>query len=247
MKTKILALLLLLVFVVSAGCVAAAEDADASEELAIDDNEETVAVEQDETLAVDESAEPVAADEEDSSQAVAEDTDIQIDLDVPKTTYKMGDRVEVKVAVTNTGNATAKNVIVKLELSDYSEEMGSILEFQEGEAMTVDVGDDGAIQIHIDSIEPGKTLIYTIPFIAVGSGDVEINAGANGDNLATVDPGYVALTIEPDLDIPIDAEETAEAATAAAAAKSSELPATGNPLVLLALALLAIVPVYRRD
>ena len=39
MKTRIFALLLLLVFVVSAGCVAAAEDIDASEELAIDDSE----------------------------------------------------------------------------------------------------------------------------------------------------------------------------------------------------------------
>ena len=87
-------------------------------------------------------------------------------------------------------------------------------------------------------------VVQTIPFVAVESGDVNITSGAEGDNLATVDPGFVALTIEPYFDIDMG---VADDEKASAAAKSSELPATGNPLVLLALALLAIVPVYRRD
>ena len=167
-----------------------------------------MAVEQEETLAADESQETLAADGENANDDVAKDTDIQIDLDVPKTTYKFGDRVEVKVAVTNTGSATATDFVVKLRLSDYTEEMGSILEFVEGEDMNMDVGDDGTIQIHIDSLEAGKTVIFTVPFEAVESGDVNITAGAEGDNIATVDPGFVALTIDPNLD---EDDESADA------------------------------------
>ena len=231
LKSKLLAILLIFVFIASVGTAVAEDVSDASNELKIDDVDEEVSVDE-ESDVVEEDEEDIAPldDEED-----LEPTTLSVKVDVLDKPVA-GKNFRIKVTITNTGDADAENARAAVSFTDLKATIDkSFILVDDDDA---DVSENnGVYRIDFGYLGAGESDDVTLTFLATQSGPKVIVAMAAADNAApTKDSTYFAF---------IDVAENSNAAIKANAATET-LPATGNPLVLLALALLAIIPCYRR-
>lgn len=250
MKTKLLAALLIFVFVASVSSVVAEDVADASEELAIDNVDETIAVSED--------VEPLAAEEEtqdtstDGDTEPTEPTEPTETTEITSTDYsnmtsvgvivkvldknvKVGDKVRVKITVKNFGDKPAENVRTEFSFSDL--QGNPDFSFKLLNAKEFDIEEfDGGYVLDFGFLGAGETEDVILTFLATEAGDKAISIYVHSDN--TID--------EPDSWCNDTFTVSAGSVAKDKAAASKTLHATGNPLALLAIALFCIVPYYRR-
>lgn len=247
--------LLIFVFVASVSAVVAEDTGDA-DELAIDDVDESVAVSNvaDEPLAVDESEETLAAGENDDTLAAGEENStagddaptlasVGVNVEVLDKNIKVGDKFKVKVTVVNSGEITAKNVIVGLGYSDLLENPDATFKLLDAGIYDAQDAETGW-EIYLDDMEPGVTHEIILTFLATESGTKYFGAAVNADN-SNPEPDSQSNTTVTIGENQNSASSSANNKSKAVASKT--LHATGNPLALLALALFGIVPYYRRN
>ena len=233
LKSKLLAILLIFVFIASVGTAVAEDVSDASNELKIDDVDEEVSVDEESDVVEEDVGEEDIAPLDDEEDLEPTTLSVKVDvLDKPVA----GENFRIKVTITNTGDADAENARAAVSFTDLKATIDkSFILVDDDDA---DVSENnGVYRIDFGYLGAGESDDVTLTFLATQSGPKVIVAMAAADNAApTKDSTYFAF---------IDVAENSNAAIKANAAKET-LPATGNPLVLLALALLAIIPCYRR-
>lgn len=237
LKNKLLAILLIFVFIASVGSAVAEDVSDASNELEIDNVDEAVSVDDDGTddeLEEDEGDYEDDPDEVDGAEDEEESTTCAISIDVLDKPVA-GDTFRIKVTVTNTGDADAENVRGVVTFADIQGKIDKGFKLVDNGGATV-TEVNGAYAIDFGFLEAGDSKDVILTFLATESGPKMIVGGVTGDNVQITDESFCYVII--------DVAEPAAAPKVSAA--SETLPATGNPLALLALALLAIVPIYRR-
>lgn len=238
MKNKLLAALLITVFMVSISAVVAQDVGDV-DELAIDNTDETIAVSEDseETLAAEENTDTLAASEDDESLTAADTsdgTDVDIKVTVLDKNPKVGDKFRVKITLTNLGSNDAKNVEAQFSFEDIYENVDSSFKLVDSDHDVDEV--DGGYVITLPSLAGGSTEEIILTFIATTSGDKNVAASVSSDNSMEVHYANDTFTVS----------ESSSGNKNAQSSASKTLPATGNPLALLALSLFCIVPYYRR-
>lgn len=237
-KNKLLATLLIFVFIVSISVVVAEDVADA-DELAIDNADETIAVSED-------SDEPLAAEENTEIQDVEEPptttvgdesnlTSIAINVEVLDKNIKVGDKVKVKVTVINWGDYPANDVVAGFSFVDLQENLDSSFKFIDDGRYAVSQA-DGGYEVDFGFLGAGDTKSVVLTFLATEEGTKYIVALVTSDNSIQ----------EPDSQFNTTITVSANSTSNAKASTSKTLHATGNPLALLALSLFCIVPYYRR-
>ncbi len=251
-KKKLLISLLLLVFVTSVG-VAFAEDTGISDELAVNDVDEPVAVSEDvdEPLAAQDAEEPLAAAENNEALSAADESassddeqtlaSLGIRVEVLDKNIKVGDKFRVKVTIVNGGKIPAESVAAGFSFTDLLENPDATFKLVDNGGHAVQNAETGWV-INLDYLEAGATEEVILTFLATESGTKYIVADVSADNaIAEHDSEYNTT---------ITVGENSNSASNAANVKASaakEMYATGNPLALLALALLCVVPYYRRN
>lgn len=237
MKSKLLAALLITVFMVSISAVVAEDVAD-TDKLAVDNTDETIAVSEDseETLGAEENTDTLAAGEDDESLTAADSdgTDVDIKVTVLDKNPKVGDKFRVKITLTNLGSNDAKNVEAQFSFEDIYENVDSSFKLVDSDHDVDEV--DGGYVITLPSLAGGSTEEIILTFIATTSGDKNVAASVSSDNSMEVHYANDTFTVS----------ESSSGSKNAQSSASKTLPATGNPLALLALSLFCIVPYYRR-
>lgn len=237
-KTKLLAVLLMLVFIASVGS-AVAEDV-ASEEISVFQDVEKIAV--------DEQTAPVEQTEDDALLADAEDesgdspgqTSCSVKIEVLDKNIKVGDEFRVKITATNLGPNDAYDAQVGVSFADLQGNIdGSFILIDDGEYDITEA--DGGYVIGFGDIINGESTSIILTFLATESGEKIIVADIGGDNIEENDLVFANATIS----VADNGNNYNSTDKHKSAAKT--MPATGNPLALLALAVFAIVPYYRRD
>lgn len=231
-KSKLLATLLILVFLVSIGSVVAEETTDVSDNLAVEDVSETIAVDDD--------SDDQAAPEEETT-ATGEDLDttsLSVKVEVLDKNIKVGDQFRVKISVKNIGKNHAEDVIAGFAFTDLKENMDSSFKLVDDGGYAVSPFDGGYL-IEFGFLGAGDYENVILTFLATEAGEKHIFASVAADNSVDVPSSFDNTTIT----VSADSEDNANNDKAAA---SKALPATGNPLALLAIALVCIVPYCRR-
>lgn len=236
LKNKLLAILLIFVFIASVGSAVAEDVSDASNELEIDNVDEVVSEDDDgtdEELEEEEYGDDEGLEETDGVDGEEETTTCAISIKVLDKPVA-GDTFRIKVTVVNTGDADAENVRGVVTFADIQGKIDQGFKLVDnGGASVTQV--NGAYAIDFGFLEAGDSKDVILTFLATESGPKMIIGGVTGDNVEVTDESFCYVIID-----------VAEPAAPTVSAASETLPATGNPLVLLALALLAIVPLYRR-
>ena len=237
-KNKLLVALLVSVFMVSISAVVAEDVADV-DELAVDNTDEAIAISEnsDETLAAEENTEIQSATEDDESLTAAttsDGTDVDIKVTVLDKNPKVGDKFRVKITLTNLGSNDAKNVEAQFSFTDIYENLDATFKLVNSNHNVNEV--DGGYIITLDSLAGGSTEEIILTFIATTSGDKRVDASVFSDNSMEVHYANDTFTVS----------ESSNGDKNAQASVFKTLPATGNPLALLALSLFGIVPYYRR-
>ena len=249
-KNKLLATLLILVFVASAGVVFAEDTAEADElaidnadELAVDNSDETLALseEANEPLAAQENEEVLAADSSASTTGAdsSKSPKLTVDVEILDKNIKVGDKFRVKVTVKNTGNGPANSVAAGFSFTDLLENPDASFKLVDKGSAAVMSADSG-YQINIDYLGAGETEEFVLTFLATESGTKYIFADVASDESEGHQDDATNTTITVG-----ENSDSSNGNVKASAAKT--MHATGNPLALLALSLLCIVPYYRRN
>ena len=241
-KNKILAALLIFVFVASISVVVAEDVADA-EPLAADNAVDSIAVSEEDNA-------PVAAAEDEETQS-AQDADVAtadggssnltslaVKVDVLDKNPKAGDEVRFKITVSNLGDYPANNVMVGFAITDLQGNPDSSFELVDDGGYAVEPYDGGYVA-DFGFLGAGDTQSIVVTFLATEPGTKLFAAiVTSDDSIQEPDSEFAGnITI---------GETSANNANKAKAASAETLPATGNPLALLALSLFCIVPYYRR-
>ncbi len=237
-KKKLLAALLISVFIASIGAVVAEDVADA-DKLATDNTEETISVSEqnDETLAAEENTETLAAENDETLHAAAGDegTDVDIKVEVLDKNPKVGDTVRVKLILTNLGSIDAKNVKAQFSFTDLNEDLDATFKLIDSDHDVEEAG--GGYVVTLDSLAGGSTEEILLTFLATASGEKRVVADVFADNAMEVHYANDTFTVS----------ESSSSNGNAQSRAAKTMHATGNPLALLALSLLFIVPYYRRN
>ena len=116
-KEKLLATLLIFVFIVSISAVVAHDTSDISDDLTVENVDDAIAVSEDtEPLTAESDEETVTADDVDYDT-----TSLSVEVEVLDKNVKVGDTFRVKVTVRNTGENHAENVIAAVAFADLNE------------------------------------------------------------------------------------------------------------------------------
>lgn len=235
-KTKLLAALLIFVFVASISAAVAEDSADA-DQLAVDDVNDAIAVDEDDDTVSDEED----GEDEDAVGASPDDEDsdltsLAITAEVLDKNPKAGDNVRVRVTVTNWGDNPADNVLAGFGFLDM--EGNPDVSFRLVDDGGYDVSEaDGGYEIDFGFLGAGESQDVILTFLATEAGTKQIVAIVTSDNSILEPDSMFNTTVTV-------GENPQSKAKAASSAKS--LPATGNPLALLALSLFCLVPYCRR-
>lgn len=152
-----------------------------------------------------------------------------------KPSYNVGDTVKIYAEVLNTGNVTGEGVIATLSVPE--------LKFISDGGFNVTQLPYELYQITFGSIEPNDYRTAVLTFLATKAGQITVNAYASGDNYFDTDGNRDSTVITI-----VDGNETSTTPTTVSAGNIVQsLPATGNALLLLGLALCSFIPFYRRD
>jgi hypothetical protein len=222
----------MLVFIASVGS-AVAEDV-ASEEISVFQDVEKIAV--------DEQTAPVEQTEDDALLADAEDesgdssgqTSCSVKIEVLDKNIKVGDEFRVKITATNLGPNDAYDAQVGVSFADLQGNIdGSFILIDDGEYDITEA--DGGYVIGFGDIINGESTSIILTFLATESGEKIIVADIGGDNIEENDLVFANATIS----VADNGNNYNSTDKHKSAAKT--MPATGNPLALLALAVFAIV------
>ncbi|MBQ2666140.1 hypothetical protein [Methanobrevibacter sp.] len=232
-KNKLLAALLISVFLLSVSSVVAEDVADV-DELAIDNADETIAVNEDsdEPLAADENTETLTA-EEDEEPSSNDATDVDIKVVVLDKNPKVGDKIRVKLILTNLGSNDAQNVEAQFSFTDIYKNLDASFKLIDSDHSVDEV--DGGYIIKLDSLAGSSTEEIILTFLVTTSGSKTVDASVFADNAMEVYYANDTFTVS---------EGSSGNNDQSSASKT--MHATGNPLALLAMALFCIVPYYRR-
>lgn len=238
-KNKILAALLIFVFVASISAVVA-EDAANAEPLNADNDIEPIAVSEEDNnpVAVDEGKEtepPQDVEVTTSGSDSSNLTSIAINVDVLDKNIKAGDKVRIKITVTNWGNKPANDVQAGFGITDHQGNPDSTFKLVDDGGYAV-IPYDGGYVIDYGFLGAGDSKSVIITFLATEPGTKLITAIVTSDNSIQ----------EPDSQFEGNITVGEASANKAKASSAKTLHETGNPLALLALSLFCIVPYYRR-
>ncbi len=227
-KDKLLATLLIFVFLVSISAVVAQDTADISDNLAVENVDDAIAVSEDaEPLTVESDEESVTADGVDS-----ETTSLSVEVEVLDKNVKVGDTFRVKVTVRNTGENHAESVVAGVAFGDLNEKLDASFKLVDDDGYEV-YTENGVYVIPLGFLGAGDYEEIVLTFMATEPGEKIIAATVLAENSEEISVANTTITVSGD-------------SSNHAAAASKTLPATGNPLVLLAIALICIVPYCRR-
>lgn len=229
-KNKLFATLLILVFIVSVSTVVAEDTADV-EELAVDNSEDI-------ELTSEDDIEPLTASGEDDDESSENLTSIAIRVDVLDK-VKVGDLFRLKVTVINWGDYPADNVQAGFSFTD-------LLENPDSSFILVDDGGyavfpyDGGYVVEFGFLGAGESQDVILTFLATEAGTKKIFALVTSDNSIMEPDNYFDTTIT------VSGDDSGSGNNNEVSAANELLP-TGNPIAILAMALLCcIVPLYRR-
>ena len=250
MKTKLLPILLILVFAMSISCVVAGDNSAIPEDLsAADDGEIVAAAADDEVLSAAESSDETLGATQDDTTAADENADptegidttfCSVKIDVLDKNYKVGDKVRVKITVTNIGIIPAEDVVVGLSFTDPQGNPDGSFKLLDNGKYAISQVEQG-YEIQFGHLEPNESQTIILTFLATEPGQKIIHASVTGDN---VENSEQAFEMYDNATITVVADESAAGNSEQS---SSKMLATGNPLAILALALLTlVVPYYRR-
>jgi hypothetical protein len=232
-KNKLLAILLVCVFIASVGSVVAQDVGDAADELAVDNTDETIAVDEDETLAADDDDAPAAdATGEDGDDTQL--TSVGIRVDILDKNIKVGDKVRVKITVVNFGDYPANNVKAGFSFTDLMENPDNSFKLLNGDEYALTEA-DGGYEIDFGFLGAGDTKEVILLFLATEAGTKKIFSLVTSDDSIMEPDSYFDTTIT-----------VGESAANNKVSAAKTLPEAGNPLALLAIALFCLVPLYRR-
>lgn len=165
-------------------------------------------------------------------------TSVAVRVEVLEKNIKVGDQFRVKVSVENFGEYPAEDVVAGFSFLDRfgNPDFSNKLVDDAGTALT-EV--DGGYILEFGFLAPGETQSVILKFLATEPGEKIIVAAVTADNTIMEPDSYsnASFIISENPNIAKHTEKIAEAKT---------LPATGNPLALLALGLLCLVPCLRR-
>ena len=241
---------MVLVFAISISCVVAEDTSSIPENLSASDSEDVVAVTvDDDALAASESADDaLGATQDDAAAAGNSNSDptegidttfCSIKIDVLDKNYKVGDKVKVKITVTNIGIIAAEDVLVGLSFTDLQGNPDTSFKLIDDGKYAISNVEEG-YEIEFGHLEPNESQTIILTFLATQPGQKIVHASVTGDN---VDNSKEAFEAYANATITVVADE---GAAGDVKHSSSKMLATGNPLAILALALLALVVPYCR-
>ncbi|WP_407377615.1 hypothetical protein [Methanobrevibacter sp.] len=235
MKNKLLAVLLIVVFIASISAVVAEDVADVSEEMSVSQEETNVVDENDDALAASSSEEDIAEPEEEYADSSGK-TSVSVKVEVLDKNVKVGDTFKVKLTVTNQGLNPTEDLVVAFSFADVQQNLDTSFKLVDDGTVDVTEGDGGYI-VDFGYLGAGETQDVILTFLATTSGDKYIFASASGSNVEENGLNYAntTFTVSEAGDVKEDVANV-----------SKSMPAAGNPLALLALAILGILPYYRR-
>ncbi len=249
-KNKLLATLLIFLFVVSIGVVVAEDTADVSEELAVDDVDEDVEVDEnadDAAVADDEApttgAAPDVGATGDADENAEDLTSLAINVEILDKNIKAGDEFRVKITVENFGENPAENVVAGFSFTDLADNPDSSVQLVDDGGYAVTAA-DGGFFVDYGFLDAGDYEEVILTFLASQSGEKMIYAAVTADNVIMEPTNYFETTFT------VGENSNAAGNTKAGNAdkvSSAKTASTGNPLALLGLALCGLVPYYRRD
>lgn len=146
----------------------------------------------------------------------------------------MGDKVRVKLILTNLGTNDAKNVVAQFSLTDIYENLDASFKLIDSDHNVDEV--NGGYVIKLDSLAGKGSEEIILTFLATASGSKRVDASVFSDNSMEVHYANDTFTVS----------ESSNSNSNAQSSASKTMHATGNPLALLALSLFCIVPYYRR-
>ena len=249
-KNKILAILLVFAFVMSVSCVFAEDSADVSNELSAADNE-AISASDDESLSAsqDESALAASSDSEDTleasdevaSDAPSSDADKKISdytkgavkIEVLNHNYKVGDKVKVRFTVSNLGPYDAEDVKVGFGFLDEYENPDFSLKFMDDGKYDVSRYDTG-YYLNFGFLGKGATKSVVLTFLATEPGEKTVQGGLEGDHFSNDVYDNDTFTVT-------ESSNSNSNSVKKAAGVATSIPA-GNPIALLLLSVLSIVP-----
>ena len=212
---------------VDEGTDAVSQGVSVTDELAVDEDDAGDDVAEDETGDEEIDEDDVGDDIEVDAQADGE-ADLQISVITPKTQVQVGDLAAFGIIVYNNGPDTATNVMVRATLLSGNIYLLST-EPTQGEAVLY----DGVLYWYVGDLGPGEFAYLPIVGIVLSNQDILLVATVTSD---TPDPDESNNMAFGFIDV-VDAQEEAPV---------EELPATGNPIVMALLAVLAVVGVSLR-
>lgn len=233
-KNKLFATLLIFVFLISVSAVVAEETTDVSDNLAVGDANENI------PLSDDSDIEETPGEEETTTGVDYEETSLSVKVEVLDKDIKVGDKFRVKISVKNIGENHAEDVVAGFSFTDLQENMDNSFKLVDDGGYAVSPFDGGYI-VEFGFLGAGDYEDVILTFLATEAGEKHIFASVSADNSVDVPSSFdnTTITVSADSENNIDNNNVKSAA-------SKALPATGNPLALLAIALVCIVPYCRK-
>ena len=182
-----------------------------------------------------------AADESESTGDEQTLASLGIRVEVLDKNIKVGDKFRVKVTIVNGGKIPAESVAAGFSFTDLLENPDATFKLVDNGAHAVEEAETGWV-INMDYLEAGATEEIILTFLATESGTKYIVADVNADNSIPEHDSETNTTIT----VGENSNSAGDAAKVKASA-AKEMYATGNPLALLALSLICVIPFYRRN
>lgn len=248
-KNKILAILLVFAFVMSISCVFAEDVTNVPNELsAADDGAISASDEESLSASQDESALAASSDSEDTLEATGEvppdEPSIDADKEIPDYTegtvkievlnhnYKVGDKVKIRFTVSNLGPYDADDVKVGFGfLDEYENPLFSLKLVDDGKYDVKRYDTGYYLDFGFLGKNTSKSVVLT--FIATETGKITVHGGLEGDYFITDEYDDDTFTVTKN--------SNSNSKSVKKAAGVATIPA-GNPIALLLLSLLCIVP-----
>lgn len=233
---KKILVMLLFVFVVAMGSVVAADSANTTDDLNAADS--------DDKLEVAPADDELAASSDDPEGDALSKTEAEIEVKVLDKNPKVGDKLRVQFTVKNTGVHRAPKLTVGMSFSDiFGNPDPSVKLYDFG---TYDYKEtDGGFVVDFGEFAAGESRTVICLFKLTGSGKKVINANVDGPNVSNsqdssaFDNDTFTVSENP-------AADSADSSNNEQNLNSEKTAATGNPIVVLLVALLGLGTCYRK-
>ena len=230
---KKILVMFLFVFVVAMGSVVAADSADTTDDLN--------AANSDDTLEVAPADDELAASSDDSEDDTLSKTEATVEVKVLDKNPKVGDKVRVQFTVKNTGVNTAPKLTVGMSFSDiFGNPDPSVKIYDFG---TYDYKEaDGGFVVDFGEFAAGESRTVTFIFKVTESGEKVVNANVDGPNVSNSEDSSAFANDT----FTVSENPAADSSNNEQNLNSAKTAATGNPIVVLLVALLGLGTCYRK-